>query len=366
MRIADVGRVRIVALAVRNRLAKFSDVIVPSFLGRQSVQISDMRCQRRLNTVGHRDGRFLVSAAGQQRLQNWFGERLIPERQRKWSDSPCRANADRPVRDHSHDTIINRPMDFAIMIQEQIGNSHQPVLGIVDMVCQWFAVQISAGANQRQANTFQQQIMQGRRRQHQTNVGQSRIDLWCNCRRRSLSNQHNRIHRRTQLHLFRGTRISQVADVGKCSTKHRERLRRSSLESPQAIHGAGRCGINQKLIAPHAAHRHNPTAAQTVGGGIQRLAAANVQKFMAIAGPQERPTMGTRNRLRMKPPIEWIVVFPLTIVTHLERPHRRPFAIKRHAEQHAVTRAAVGTRRERIAKPSIVRIASFLQTIVAN
>ena len=78
------------------------------------------------------------------------------------------SNHDRAVVINAYDGVIDGPNDGPIVGQEQIGDTAKAVKRFVGLHTHWLVSQVATGAHDRPVNALEQQVMQRRVRQHDT------------------------------------------------------------------------------------------------------------------------------------------------------------------------------------------------------
>ncbi len=134
---------------------------------RQRIQIANVRSEHCLTAAGKSNGGFLVSTHGQNRPGR-------TDLQWKRCQTPRTANRHRAPGDQADHAVVDRPDDPSIVTQDGICHGWHRVLTRLVAIVERLAAHIPAGHHARSSTAIKQQLVQRRRRQHDSDLIQMR------------------------------------------------------------------------------------------------------------------------------------------------------------------------------------------------
>ena len=323
-------------------------------------QIANVLAQERMLALGEADGVLKFASHGQHRREIVFEEdwnRDKPARTPQLSRDPAR---------NPHHRIIAAEQDVAIVDEEAIGKSVQPMECFKIIDGNRFLAQVAAGHHQSFKSALrQQQVVQrsvGKKNAQVTIAGRN---CFGDCARPFFQKQNNRPWHRLQ---NRGCRMVQFADFRggrQIGNHHRERLFHPTLPLTQSIHGSRDGGIDGEMETAQTLDCDNLRGKKPGSGICDR-----VGTFDDLSRPipefDARAALPASVGLGMKTPVERIFVFRQTCRAHRKRRHRGARPVIRDIANDGKARSAVGAIDEGIAIATVARVEHFTHAIRAD
>ena len=125
-----------------------------SILGCFSFQVTDMLTDECLLPDRRRDGVFEVRPHRQGRGES------VRQHYRQGRIAPGAAQQQLPAGHQSHDRIVDMAADWAVVHQEQLGNTLQPPQRVLFIDADRLVGNVAAGGHHRPAQRLQQQVME--------------------------------------------------------------------------------------------------------------------------------------------------------------------------------------------------------------
>src|SRR5262245_12950486 len=158
----DVGRDREAALKMMDGLHR------PTVGAHIAMTLAD----EDVATTNQTNNALEVAAAGQDRQDRFMGKG-----DRQWYVAPRTAQEERDPVDASGDRVVTADLNRTIVSQKEIRNAAQSVHGIAILEGDWLVPAIPTRHDQREVDASEEQMLERRVGQHQTEMTQSRSHL---------------------------------------------------------------------------------------------------------------------------------------------------------------------------------------------
>ena len=320
------------------------------------LQIALMLRQDGLPVLGETERRFQLAAHRQQLWRRFeSGRQFDPA----WGETARAAQRARSTADEAHDRIVDAVGDPAAMNERAVGDPGELLARLRVVDNRRLMRDVGAGHHQRPVHVLQQQSMQRRGRQHET----ERAEPGRNRARQSLRTvsveQNDRPLDRGELALLRCADRAIAADDIEVAGHERERLGFPPLALPQPLHCIGIFSVAGEVIASDTLDRHDSAAGNECGGerdGVEAAVICRRRRRQRKQG-RRRPAMRAGDRFGMKAAIVRIVILGAAVWAERESCHRRIRPVIGNCRDDAQPRAAMGAACERVAVMTIGRVA---------
>jgi hypothetical protein len=212
-------------------------------------------------------------------------------------------------------------VDVAVVVQHEIADAGELLLGVVVAVGDRVPGQVATGHDECvAARVVQQEMVQGRGGQHDPEAGiawRHRLGegSW------ALAQEHDRPRRPLQQSGLDLRDLGEAACRSEVGDQHGERLGVASLAFTQHGDGRGGMGVDGQVKPTDALDGHDAAGSQSGGSLPEGLVASRDDASLAVDQAQLRAAVVAGVGLGVVAPICGVVVLGLTRGTHRERGH---------------------------------------------
>ncbi len=268
---------------------------------------------------------------------------------------------------HAQHRIVDTPGHVAVMQQEIVGDRGQLLqrLPVVDLLR--LAGQVAAGQHDRMIRVLQDQMVQRRVGQHETQRAQPRGEtIGQRWRIGSPCQQHDRSRGAGQQVFLLGADGAIPAHLVHVAGHQRERLVFAVFARAQPLDGRRIGGVAGELESAQALDRDDGAALQQSACGLQHVLRTERRwrHIRTVGGDEPCPgaAAGAGDRLGMETAVDRIVVFGAAGRAQGEGAHRRAGAIVGNAQHDGQARSAVGAVGEGVAVAALRRVEHLRDT----
>ncbi len=281
---------------------------------------------------------------------------------------PARAAEDRGLpRDHAGHRVVATVLDLPVVREEQLGDAREPLERLRVTRRHRLLGEVAGGHDERPPRGLEQEVVQRRVGQDQAHEGVAGRHLGGEAAAGPLPDENDRALDGGEQAFLDGIEMPDGARVVERADHDRERLLVALLALAQEPHGGGRRRVAREVVAAEALHRHDPPVDEGPRGRPDRIAGVvHRRSARRLQEPDSRPAVGARNRLRVEPPVERVLVLAPARGAHREGGHRRGRPVVGHVAGDREAGPAVGAVREGVEVAPVRGVLDLAQALGAR
>ena len=328
--------------------------------GLERLEVTDVRPEERAMSRSDADGVLELRADGEHRLG-----KAVLQLHSSGGIPAGAAEHRRDPGDHAHDRVVRARLDPAVVHQEDVGDLAETLEGLVVVDGHRLVGRVAGGHHQRHARFAQEDVVQRRVRQEETDERILTRDLGGQSRLLPARDEHDRPLDGGQQRAVLIGELGDALGFAEVPDHDGERLRLAALAVAKTHDRHRRGGVAREMKPAQAFDGDGHRRAQRAGGEVDGEIGGDLPT-LRIECDELRPAHGTGVRLRVKPPVQRVFVLPPAVGAHPEGGHGRLLAVVRDVADDRVARAAVRAVGEGVEEPAVLRIEDVVEAVVTR